>query len=162
MARYVQSGAKAFAPRPAVPISQDPAQSKFAELRNTEVRLRRRVHRSLLGGIMATRGAREQYRREVLGMIVRIVSVRVTPEHIDEIVGRYREIVRPVHQRSEGLRNHYVLVDRQSGQMRLIGLWDSQEALETALPTLESVREQLWEEFGEDPTLEAYEVADAL
>ena len=46
--------------------------------------------------------------------------------------------------------------------MRLIGLWDSQEALEAALPTLEPARERLWKEFGEDPTLEAYEVADAL
>ena len=41
-------------------------------------------------------------------------------------------------------------------------MWDSQEALEMALPTLEPAREGLWEEFGEDPTLEAYEVADAL
>jgi hypothetical protein len=55
-----------------------------------------------------------------------------------------------------------VLVDRTSGQMRLIGLWDSREALEAALPTLEPARERLWEEFGEDPTLEAYEVADEL
>jgi hypothetical protein len=108
------------------------------------------------------RGPRAISRQEVLGMIVRMATVQVAPERIDEIVGRYREIVRPVHQRSEGLRNHYVLVDRLSGQMRLIGLWDSQEALEMALPTLEPARERLWEEFGEDPTLEAYEVADAL
>ena len=46
--------------------------------------------------------------------------------------------------------------------MRLIGLWDSREALEAALPTLEPARERLWEEFGEDPTLEVYEVADEL
>jgi hypothetical protein len=51
-------------------------------------------------------------------MIVRIASVQVAPERIDEIVGRYRETVRPIHQHSDGLRNHYVLVDRQSGQMR--------------------------------------------
>jgi heme-degrading monooxygenase HmoA len=108
------------------------------------------------------RGARRISRQEVFGMIVRMASVLVAPERIDEIVGRYREIVRPVHQRSEGLRNHYVLVDKPSGQMRLIGFWDSQEALETALPTLEPARERLWNELGEDPTLEAYEVADAL
>jgi len=99
---------------------------------------------------------------EVLEMIVRMASVRVEPERIDEIVGRYRETVRPIHQSSEGLRNHYFLVDRQSGQLRIIGLWDSKEALEAALPTLEPARARLWEEFGEDPTLEAYEVADEL
>jgi len=112
---------------------------------------------------MALRRARELHLRwEVLRMIVRMASVRVAPERINEIVGRYRQIVRPVHQRSEGLRNHYMLVDRKSGQMRLMGLWDSPEALEAALPTLEPARERLWEEFGEDPTLEAYEVADEL
>src|SRR5215203_3028119 len=114
------------------------------------------MHRSLLTGIMALRRARELHLRwEVLRMIVRMASVRVAPERINEIVGRYRQIVRPVHQRSEGLRNHYMLVDRKSGQMRLMGLWDSPEALEAALPTLEPARERLWEEFGEDPTLEA-------
>lgn len=95
-------------------------------------------------------------------MIVRMASVWVAPERIGEIVDRYKEIVRPVHERSEGLRNHYVLVDRRSGRMRIIGLWDSPEALEAALPMLEPARERLWEEFGEDPTLEAYEVADEL
>ena len=95
-------------------------------------------------------------------MIVRMASVQVEPERIDTIVSRYRETVRPIHQRSEGLRNHYFLVERQSGQIRIIGLWDSPEALEAALATLEPARARLWEEFGEDPTLEAYEVADEL
>ena len=81
---------------------------------------------------------------------------------VDEIVGRYRETLRPVHQRSEGLRNHYVLVDRQSGRMRLIGFWDSREALEAAIPTLEPALERLWSGFEETPTLEAYEVADQI
>jgi heme-degrading monooxygenase HmoA len=95
-------------------------------------------------------------------MIVRIASVQVAPERIDEIVGRYRETVRPIHEHSDGLRNHYVLVDRQSGQMRLIGFWESQEALQAAIPTLEPARERLWSGFDEIPTLEAYEVADRI
>ena len=56
-------------------------------------------------------------------MIVRMASVQVAPERIDEIVSRYRQTVRPIHQHSEGLRNHYFLVDRQSGQMRIMGFW---------------------------------------
>jgi uncharacterized UPF0160 family protein len=35
----------------------------------------------------------------------------------------------------------------------LIGLWDSREALEAALPRLEPARELLWEESEEDPIL---------
>jgi hypothetical protein len=55
-----------------------------------------------------------------------------------------------------------VLVDRQSSQMRIIGFWDSQEALEAAMPTLEPARERFWSEFQKTPTLEAYEIADEL
>jgi hypothetical protein len=48
--------------------------------------------------------------------------------------------------------------------MRIIGYWDSQEALEAAIPTLEPARQQFWSEFEEAlqeaPTLEVYEVAD--
>jgi quinol monooxygenase YgiN len=95
-------------------------------------------------------------------MIVRIASVQVAPDLIDEIVSRYRETVRPIHQQSEGLRNHYVFVDRQSGQMRLLGFWDSREALEAALPMLEPARERLWSGFVQTPTLKAYEVADEI
>ena len=95
-------------------------------------------------------------------MIGRIANVHVAPERIDAIVRRYRETVRPIHQQLEGLRNHYVLVDKHSGQMRIIGLWDSQEALEAAKPELEPAREQLWNEFQEAPTLEVYEVADQI
>jgi hypothetical protein len=95
-------------------------------------------------------------------MIVRAASVQVAPELVDEIVGRYRGTLRPIHQCSEGLRNHYVLVDHQSGRMRLIGFWDSREALEAAIPTLEPARERLWSGFAETPTLEAYEVADQI
>jgi heme-degrading monooxygenase HmoA len=95
-------------------------------------------------------------------MIVRMASVQVAPERIDDIVSRYRETVRPIHQRSEGLLNHYVLVERHSGRMKLIGFWHSREALEAAMPTLEPARERLWNSFQETPTLEAYEVADEL
>ena len=95
-------------------------------------------------------------------VIVRIASVQVPPERIDEIVSRYRETVRPIHQQLEGLRNHFVIVDQHSGRMRFIGLWDSPEALEAALPTLEPARERLWSEFEETPSLDAYEVADQI
>ena len=36
-------------------------------------------------------------------MIVRIASVQVPPERIDEMVSHYRETLRPVHEKCEGL-----------------------------------------------------------
>jgi heme-degrading monooxygenase HmoA len=120
------------------------------------------MHLLLPDGIIALKRERDLSKPEEFKMIVRMASVQVTPERINEIVNRYRETVRPIHQHSEGLLNHYVLVDRHSGQMKLIGFWDSAEALQAAVPTLEPARARLWEEFQETPTLEAYEVADEL
>jgi heme-degrading monooxygenase HmoA len=95
-------------------------------------------------------------------MIARIATVRVPPDRIDELVTRYREMVRPIHDGLAGLRDHFVLVERQNGHVTIVGLWDSREALEAAAPALEPARERLWRAFPETPTLEAYEVADEL
>ena len=95
-------------------------------------------------------------------MIVRIADVQVAPQRIDAIISRYRETVRPIHQQLEGLSSHYMLVNRQSGQLRAIGFWDSQEALEAAKPKLEPARDQFWNEFQKAPTFEVYEVADQI
>ena len=95
-------------------------------------------------------------------MIVRIASVRVASERIDEMISHYRESLRPVHEHRQGLRHHYWLVNRHSGEVRIVGFWDSQEALEAAKPTLEEARQRYWEAYEERPTLEVYEVADEL
>jgi heme-degrading monooxygenase HmoA len=86
-------------------------------------------------GTMVVRRPRKVSRREV-GMIVRTASAQVASHLIDEIVSRYRETVHPIHQQAEGLRNHHLLVDRDGGRMRLIGFWDSQEALKAATQRL--------------------------
>jgi hypothetical protein len=95
-------------------------------------------------------------------MIVRIASVQVVPERIDEMISNYRETLRPVYEQCQGLRQHYCLADRYNGHVKLVGFWDSQEALDTANPALESARERYWETYQETPTLEAYEVADEI
>jgi hypothetical protein len=95
-------------------------------------------------------------------MIVRIGSTQIPPERVDELVSRYRETVRPIHERCRGLRDHYLLVNRQSGEIMVVGVWNSSEALEEALPSLEPARENLWADFEAPPTLKAYELADEL
>ena len=80
-------------------------------------------------------------------MIVRVASVRVAPERIDEMVSHHRETLRLVHEQSRGLRHHYWLVDRRSGELRIVSFCDSQGALEAAKPTLEAVRER----YGQPP-----------
>ena len=50
-------------------------------------------------------------------MIVRIASVQVAPERIDEMISHYRETLRPVHEQCQGLRQHYWLVDSYNGHV---------------------------------------------
>jgi quinol monooxygenase YgiN len=95
-------------------------------------------------------------------MIVRIASVQVSPKRIDEMISHYREILRPVHEQCQGPRQHYWLVDRYNGHVKIVGFWDSQEVLDAAKPALEPARELYWEAYQETATLEAYEVADEI
>jgi hypothetical protein len=99
-------------------------------------------------------------------MVARIDSLQVAAERIDEIISRYRERdnLRHMHLQTQGLLHQYWLVDRHSGQIEIIGFWESQEDIDAAMPTLEPALEGLWSEFQEAlqeaPTLEVYEVAD--
>ena len=62
-------------------------------------------------------------------MIARTLSVQVPTDRLDAVLETYREDVRPIHARAEGLRQHYVLVDRETGRIEIIGVWDSVAAV---------------------------------
>lgn len=70
--------------------------------------------------------------------------------------------MRPIHERAAGLRQHYVLVDRQTGWVEIIGVWDSADDVARVAPELEPARRRLWERFGANPPLDVYEVVDEL
>jgi heme-degrading monooxygenase HmoA len=95
-------------------------------------------------------------------MIARVLRVEVKPEQIDAIVAAYREDVRPIHVGAVGLRQHYVLVDRDAGRVEIIGVWDSAAAVADVAPILEPARQRLWSQFGSNPPLEVFQVADEL
>jgi hypothetical protein len=61
-----------------------------------------------------------------------------------------------------GLRQHYVLVDRDAGRVEIIGVWDSAAAVADVAPILEPARQRLWSQFGSNPPLEVFQVADEL
>jgi hypothetical protein len=99
---------------------------------------------------------------EDLNVIARVLRVDVTPDRIPDVVEAYREDVRPIHFRAAGLRQHYVLVDRQAGRIEIIGIWDSAEDVARIAAELEPARQRLWAQFGTNPPLEIFEVADEL
>ena len=70
--------------------------------------------------------------------------------------------MRPIHARATGLRQHYVLADRETGQIEIIGVWDSAEDVARIASELEPVRQRLWAQFGTNPGSILFEVADEL
>jgi heme-degrading monooxygenase HmoA len=95
-------------------------------------------------------------------VIARVLRVDVPPEQIDAVVEVYRRDVRPIHATAAGLRQHYVLVDRHTDRVGIIGIWESANAVSEVAPTLEPARQRLWDQFGSNPQLEIYDVADDL
>jgi heme-degrading monooxygenase HmoA len=95
-------------------------------------------------------------------MIARVLRVEVPEDRIDAVVAAYREDVRPIHAGAAGLRQHYVLVNRESGAVEIIGVWESLDAVSAIAPMLEPARQRLWAQFGTNPPLEIFEVADEL
>ena len=95
-------------------------------------------------------------------MIARVLRVDVPRDRIDAVVEAYRADVRPIHVKASGLRQHYVLADREAGRIEIIGVWESVEAVNEIAAELEPARLRLWAAFGQNPPLEIYEVADEL
>ena len=95
-------------------------------------------------------------------MIARVLRVDIPPDRIDAVVEAYREDVRPVHAGAAGLRQHYVFANRQTGRIEIIGVWDSAEDVARIASELEPARQRLWAQFGSNPPLEIFEVADEL
>jgi hypothetical protein len=95
-------------------------------------------------------------------MIARVLRVEVPADRVDAVVEAYREDVRPIHAQAAGLRQHYVLVNRESGQIEIIGVWASSADVARIAPELEPARQRLWAQLGTNPPLEIFEVADEL
>ncbi len=72
-------------------------------------------------------------------MIARITSAQVSPERIDEFARWWQEAVGGLKGQVEGFQVAYLLADRQSGRGQGVALWDSQEAMEAAMPRIHEV-----------------------
>jgi heme-degrading monooxygenase HmoA len=95
-------------------------------------------------------------------MIARVLRVTVAADEMDRIVEVYRREVRPIHARAAGLRHHHVLVNRDQGSIEIVGIWDDAASIAAIAAELEPARARLWAQFGQQPALEMYEVADTL
>lgn len=96
-------------------------------------------------------------------MFARVTTTQGPPERVDEFINRWRAQVSYLRREMRGLQTAYLLVDRQSGRIQSVALWDSREAIEGSEAAVASLRQRLASELGmpdpAEPAVEIYEVA---
>ncbi len=91
-------------------------------------------------------------------MIARVTSAQASPETIDEFARWWQDTVGGLKWQVQGLQAAYLLADRQSGTGRVVGLWESQEALEAAEPRIQEALQQASQYLSAPPQFETLEV----
>ncbi len=91
-------------------------------------------------------------------MIARVTSAQVSPERLDEFAQWWQGAIGDLKGRVQGLQSAYLLADRQSGRGQGVALWESQEALEAALPQINQLVQQASQLVVSPPQIETFEV----
>jgi heme-degrading monooxygenase HmoA len=93
-------------------------------------------------------------------MHARIVRFRGSPERMQEDPGQqFREGVLPMLRQQAGFKGAHVLLDRASGTLLGMTLWESEQAATAAMQALEPMRNERAAAMGAaPPSVESYEV----
>ena len=92
-------------------------------------------------------------------MHARQTTLQVDPSRIDEGIRLFREQVMPVV-RQQGGKGVRLLVDRRSGKVQAISLWESEQAAQAAQAEMNQQRDQAAQQLGsQGATTELFEVA---
>lgn len=92
-------------------------------------------------------------------MIARVTKGQMSPEKLDEFVGWWHDNIAGRVGGAEGIESIDLLVDRETGKMQGVALWESREAMEAAMPIMAPLMQQVAEIFGASPQVEIWEVA---
>ena len=93
-------------------------------------------------------------------MYARVTTVEAPSDKIDDATRHIREQVLPQLQKMDGFRGFVVLSDRQSGKVRAVGFWESEEALRVTEEAVSRMRSGAAEATGGTvASVEQYEVA---
>jgi heme-degrading monooxygenase HmoA len=92
-------------------------------------------------------------------MYARVTKYRAATERSDEAASAFQRGIDQLRQ-MEGIRDAYVLVDRQSATAITMTLWESEEAMRASSEAADRVRSDAAEAFGATiESVEMYEVA---
>ncbi len=96
-------------------------------------------------------------------MFARISRIEGKPDRIEKGIRDYRDNMVPQAKQMQGFREAYLLVDRKTGRVMGITLWDSEKDLQASTVAANKLRSQGAQASGSSkpPVVEIYEVAVA-
>jgi heme-degrading monooxygenase HmoA len=92
-------------------------------------------------------------------MYARTTTVRVDPEHVDELVALARDELMPMVTQLDGSVGLSLLVDRDTGRCITTSAWETEEAMHASAESVRESRERAAERFGTTPELQEWEIA---
>ena len=93
-------------------------------------------------------------------MHARVTTLEAPSDKIDDATRHVREQVLPQLQQMDGFKGFVVLSDRQSGKVRAVAFWESEEALRATEEAVSRMRSGAAEATGGTvASVEQYEVA---
>ena len=97
-------------------------------------------------------------------MFARVTMSEGKPERVEAGIRSYRENVGPAAKKMAGFKGSYLLVDRKSGRMLGVALWDTEENLRASAKVAAELRAGVTQAAAatKPPTVEIYEVAVQL
>jgi heme-degrading monooxygenase HmoA len=91
-------------------------------------------------------------------MNARVTTAQGTPENLDESIRKYREEVLPSIEAMEGFKGTYLLVNRVTGKVINVSLWDSDASERASAAPADSLRAQTLAPGSGEAAVETYEV----
>ena len=92
-------------------------------------------------------------------MFARVTTAQGSPDQLDQAVRYIQEQIIPAARQQRGFQGSYWLVDRQSGKVVAVALWESEEAMRASEGAMEQSRSQSAQDLGVTmQSVERYEV----
>ncbi len=99
-------------------------------------------------------------------MYARVTTVQLTPDQLDTSRRAMPDDLRQSLAREPGFKGSMTLVDRQSGKVMTIGLWESEAAVQASAAghqeRMAAARSALGTDNAPEPVVEVYEVVDEI
>ncbi len=97
-------------------------------------------------------------------MFARVTIGEGKPEQVEAVIRNFRENVGPAAKKMAGFKGSYFLVNRKSGKILGIALWDTEENLQASAKAAAQLGAGVAQAAAvtKPPTVEIYEVAVQL